>query len=71
MPSAILTKHLRTRKSVHDLSRDEMKGLVDYMCGRTDYNSLSDHEARLVLVEMTTNSTDELKKRITRHKEGK
>lgn len=71
MPSAILTKHLRTRKAVHDLSREEMNTLVDYMTGKGSPDALSDHEAKLVLNEMTANDTTELKKRITRHKEGK
>jgi len=71
VPSASLTTHLRSRKAVHGLTREEMTTLTEYMTGRSGIHTLTDHEARLVLVEMTTNSTDELKRRITRHKEGK
>ena len=71
MPSPTLTKHLRTRRTVHGLTREEMSVLCDYMTGRTSPDALSDHEAKMVLTEMTVNSTDELKRRIVRHKEGK
>ena len=48
-----------------------MATLVDYMTGKGSPDALTDHEAKLVLNEMTANGTDELKKRIARHKEGK
>ena len=71
MPSPTLTKHLRTRRIVLDLTREEMSVLCDYMTGKGSPDALSDHEAKMVLAEMTANSSDEVKKRIAKHKEGK
>lgn len=73
MPSQILTKHLRTRKAVHDLSREEMATLVNYMTKgvKNSPDTLTDAEAKMVLVEMTVCSTDHLRHRIAKHKEGK